>query len=144
MPLSVMLLGSTNGVLNVTGSAVPVNGYYGISNTFHTISIEVSNFIGRVKLQGTISNCPQESDWFDLPIFNGNVWQEYPINPLAPSAAPNSAGDSGTNYLNFNVNLIFVRCQIDRTYLPNYDPTNTDQDYINSFGIVSKILLARQ
>jgi hypothetical protein len=41
-------------------------GYHRIFDPLHTATYQVQDFIGAIKIQGTLSLYPAESDWFDI------------------------------------------------------------------------------
>lgn len=45
----------------------PGAGYYKLSNPMHTVVYVVNAFKGTIKMQGTLSLYPADSDWFDIP-----------------------------------------------------------------------------
>jgi hypothetical protein len=46
-------------------SSVPIkgDGYFGGSDGFHTVQVDLTEFIGTIELQGTLTSQPEESDW---------------------------------------------------------------------------------
>lgn len=41
-------------------------GYYGMNDGFHTVQIQLTSFIGTVKIQGSLAADPAEEDWVDV------------------------------------------------------------------------------
>lgn len=41
-------------------------GYYGMTDGFHTVQIQLTSFIGTVKIQGSLATDPTSSDWVDI------------------------------------------------------------------------------
>lgn len=41
-------------------------GYHRFNDGVHTAIIEINNFVGSIKLQGTLSLYPGDDDWFDI------------------------------------------------------------------------------
>lgn len=41
-------------------------GYYGMTDGFHSVQIQLTSFIGSVKIQGSLATDPGESDWVDI------------------------------------------------------------------------------
>lgn len=118
---SVTLLGTTSGKINVTGD--PQRGA-GFSNTIgnnHTVSIGISNFIGRIWIEGSIESSPGENDWVPIPLIGTVPYLQFPVNPHKPvsdlSAYGQAVGDSGNFVYNFTGNFIWVRARVDRTYI---------------------------
>ena len=48
------------------GSKMPGAGYNRRSNSLHTVMYSFDEFIGTVKMQGTLEQYPGEADWFDI------------------------------------------------------------------------------
>ena len=57
----------------ITGDKYKGDGYYGRSDGFHTIQINLNGFQGTIKIQATLSVDPQDDDWFDLDLSNGEL-----------------------------------------------------------------------
>ncbi len=137
MVQSVILLPSSTGALNVEGSPVAADGFYGNTDGLHTIAIYVQNFTGRVYLEATLSSTPTSEDWFNLPLSQVGYLQ-YPINPSNPTGSNN--GDTGVKSFTFKINAIYLRMRIDRNYLPVLPQNPQD---LALLGIVRKVLLSR-
>lgn len=118
---SVQLLDSTNGKINVTGIKQRGAGWNNSVGNNHTVSMALSNFTGRIYVQGSISADPSELDWFDIPIGNGTAYVQHPLDPAYPTG---ETGDTGTWAYSFSGNYIWIRARVDRTYLvpPPVDP----------------------
>jgi hypothetical protein len=137
MVQSVILLPSSTGLLNVEGSPIPADGFYGNTDGLHTIAIYVQNFTGRVYLQATLESNPTSEDWFTIPLADTG-YIEYPIIPLNPTGQ--NGGDTGVKSFTFKINALYLRIKIDRNYLPVI-PQNPME--IAALGIVRKVLLSR-
>lgn len=48
------------------------SGYYGNTDGFHTVQTHITNFIGKVEIQGSLSETPSNTDWFVIS-FGSNV-----------------------------------------------------------------------
>ena len=113
------MLQNTGTNLNVTGDAVPGDSYYGYTDGIHTVAVYGQDFSGRIKIQGTLSSAPSESDWFDI-LLSGIPYKDY----------KNFTGVEG---FTFTANLVFLRAIVDRASL---GITNT-----NNAGWIEKIYL---
>ena len=60
-------------VQTVTGDKFQGDGYYGRSDGFHTVQYDLNDFIGDLKMQGTLAVTPTSDDWFDITSDNGDV-----------------------------------------------------------------------
>ena len=99
----------------------------------HTVSISLSNFIGRVYIEGSLSIEPTEIDWFPIDLVANNEYLQFPQDKNRPTGA--NGGDSGTVAYSFSGNYIWLRARVNRDYLIPY-PMN-DQ----FVGQVEKVLL---
>lgn len=60
-------------VQTITGSAYKGDGYYGRSDGFHTIQVDITGFIGRIQMQGTLAVDPGADDWFTIELGTGSM-----------------------------------------------------------------------
>ena len=58
---------------SVVGEKYRGDGYYGRSDGFHTVQIGLTNFIGKVEIQGTLAVDPVETDWFTVELGTGTM-----------------------------------------------------------------------
>lgn len=133
----VIMLTNTNRELNVTGQKIRADHYYAMSDGIHTVQVVFNNFIGGIRLQGTLSLDPEESDWFDIGLTGCHCSNQkivkYPKDSSNPTG--NNGGDSGTDAYTFLGNFSYLRVVVDRTYLGDINPEG-------SFGSVDRVLLA--
>ena len=116
---TITLLENTGTNLDVIGSPVPGDSYYGYTDGVHTVAIYGTNFTGRVKIQGTLATNPTDDDWFDI-LLSGLPYKDY-----------NSY--TGVEGFTFVANLVFIRATVDRTSLGVTNPTTA--------GYIEKIYL---
>jgi len=79
----------------VTGEKFRGDGYYGRSDGFHTVQINLSGYIGTIEIQATLAIDPADTDWFTV------YSQEYI-----------TVGDEGTSdsiLTNFTGNYVWIR-----------------------------------
>ena len=141
--ISVTLLGTTSGQINVIGLKQPGAGYNNTVGNNHTVSLNLDNFTGRIYIQGSLASDPGELDWFNIPIGNGTAYVQFPLDPALPTGNnpqlgyPNAGqnGDTGVYAYNFSGNYVWIRAVVDRQYLV---PPPTDSYFV---GSVSQILL---
>lgn len=74
------------------------NGYYGYTDGLHTVSYQLSNFVGRVRFQASLATTPADSDWFDLD----DTVQGDGTVPV-----------TGTFFHNFTGNFVWCRAYVD-------------------------------
>ena len=48
------------------GDKVKGDGYYGFSDGVHTVQTRVTNFVGTLKVQGSLVKDPTSTDWVDI------------------------------------------------------------------------------
>ena len=82
--------------VTVTGTAFRGDGYYGRSDGIHTVQYNLTNFIGTIKMQGTLATAPVEADYFDI-ITN------------------TESSTTGASIYNFTGNYVWVRAVITYT-----------------------------
>ena len=51
------------------GNAVPAANYYGGQGYVQTITYSVTDFIGTITTQATLSDQPQQAAWFDIDVY---------------------------------------------------------------------------
>jgi hypothetical protein len=71
-------------------------GYHRLFNPLHTATYRVDSFIGTIKIQGTLSLYPSESDWFDIPGTEIGFGED-------------STAWNPTNSINFTGNYVWIR-----------------------------------
>ena len=57
----------------VTGEKFKGDGYYGRSDGFHTVQIDLDGFIGQIRIQGTLTVDPGNDDWFTVELGTGSM-----------------------------------------------------------------------
>lgn len=122
-------------VLSYTGDKQKADGYYGQTDGLHTVSARVTNFVGRIYLEGSLATDPASTDWFPIYLTSGNTFRQYPVTSV-PSGS-NALGDTTTEAWTFRANLLWVRARVDRSYITPV-PANYD---VALHGTVDKILL---
>lgn len=122
-------------VLSYTGDKQKADGYYGQTDGLHTVSARVTNFVGRIYLEGSLATDPASTDWFPIYLTSGNTFRQYPVTSV-PSGS-NNLGDTTTEAWTFRANLLWVRARVDRSYITPA-PANYD---VALHGTVDKILL---
>lgn len=90
-----------NGQQDQTGAATRGDGYYRLSDGFHTVAYYLRGFRGRIILEATLSDDPTESDWFDLGLSDNEF----------------STATTGIRAFNVTGNYVYLRAKIERSYL---------------------------
>ena len=60
-------------VETITGEKYKGDGYYGRSDGFHTVQVDLTGFIGQIRIQGTLAVDPTADDWFTLELGTGSM-----------------------------------------------------------------------
>lgn len=101
--------------LSYSGNPVRVDVFGGNTQNLHTVSASVSNFIGRIYIEGTLAASPTENDWFPVYLTSGTSYRQYPVNSVNPTGT--NQGDTRTEGFTFRANLLYIRARVDRVYL---------------------------
>jgi len=126
--LSIQVMGDSGGNLNLTTDKVRASGWSGYSSPMMTVSLGLNNFKGRIYIQGTLADNPNEDDWFNLHLSGATDYVQYPRDNSMTNV-------TYTDSFSFSSNLIYIRVKLDRSYIT---PTPT----IYQVGNVKKILLS--
>jgi len=113
--------------LSYTGTKAKGDGYYNTSDGLHTVAWYLTNFLGRIYMEGSLVTEPTDSDWFVIPIGSGTDYKEY------------TSQTTVTEAFNFTNNAVWVRARVDRSAL---DPAPSSYDQ-SLHGTVEKVLLNR-
>ena len=98
----------------VTGEKFQGDGYYGRSDGFHTVQMNVNGVAGTIQIQGTLATTPADADYFNIA---GALYDS------------TTAGKDGSFVFNFTGNFTYIRATVE------FDSTDTNGD-----GSVSKVL----
>ena len=101
-------------IQSVTGEKYRGDGYYGRSDGFHTAQFNITGFIGKIEMQGTLAVDPVESDWFTIELGTGT--QTVDTTGLIVEQGINFVEytESTTNVksYNFTGNYVWVRAKV--------------------------------
>lgn len=138
--ISIIMLSDTGDNINVTGEPVRADGYFGYKDGLHTVSIQVSNFRGKIFIEGTLASNPTEDDWFPINLGGERPELDFPlvVDQTKRPVALNTGGDTGVYAFNFEGNFLYLRARVDRSI---YMIDSDDYEEIRNFGAVSRILL---
>lgn len=129
---SVTVLTNQNS-LTYASDKTQADGYYGHTDGVHTVSATVTNFQGRLYIEGSLATDPGAGDWFPIYLTSGNPYRQYPVTSV-PSGS-NGLGDTTTEAWTFRANILWIRARVDRDYM---GVSSYDQSL---HGTVDKILL---
>jgi hypothetical protein len=115
-------------VLTATSEPVRGDGYYGRADGFHTIQTNLSDFVGTIKVQGTLDVDPTESDWFTVQLGTGNrsVDTTGLIREENITQVQYIEEKTGTNSYNFTGNYVKIRIKIE-----NWTAGTVNSIYLN-------------
>lgn len=95
--------GTPNDNVNYDGSSAAFqtdktkgDGWYSYSDGNHTVAYFPNNFVGTIKMQGSLATTPTSTDWFDID---------------GTTMTNSVAGSTPVTY-NFTGNFVWVRCAV--------------------------------
>lgn len=100
--------------LTFLSNKVKGDGYFGGSDGFHTVQIQVSNFIGKLEMQATLASEPTETDWFGVEL-GSNSSSVDTTGVLSESNITYVSYNQATTNIktyNFTGNFVWVRSKI--------------------------------
>lgn len=130
---SINILGSTGVEMNKYGTSVKGDSYYGYSDGYHTVQVLYDQFVGRLRIQATLSLEPSDSDWFDL-VPSTTAGTEFNSAGYVQFNSNNPA-DKSEAYT-FQGNFTYIRVYMDREHVG--DGTTYD----SSYGSISSVILS--
>lgn len=98
----------------VTGDRFKGDGYYGSNDGLHTVAWKITNFVGTIKIQGSLASTPGSSDWFNIDLAVG-----YSIDTTGKLVQSNvssvvySSATTANAVYNFTGNYVWVRAVIE-------------------------------
>jgi hypothetical protein len=103
-------------VETVTGDAYKGDGYYGRSDGFHTVQVNLNGFIGQVEIQGTLAIEPGDEDWFTVSL-GGTVTSTVDTTGLISSASTAvtinyNQNETSVKTYNFTGNYVWLRAKV--------------------------------
>lgn len=61
----------SSGTQTLQSDKVKGDAYFGTTDGLHTIMVDLSAFIGTIKIQGSLEDTPSATDWFDIDLSDG-------------------------------------------------------------------------
>jgi hypothetical protein len=143
---SVTIMGNSGTDMNKYSDVVRGDSYYGYTDGLHTIQVIYHNYVGRVRIQCTLSLDPQTEDWFDIvpEITTGKMWNpegylqwngDELLDPETDPPRWRGRADHSEAYT-FRGNYTYIRVFMDRRHMGDgisYDP---------EYGEISRIILS--
>ena len=68
MRRTIEMLGNSSDNMSQTGDKIKADSYFGYTDGIHSISVKLNAFVGKIKLQGTLSLTPSTADWGDVKL----------------------------------------------------------------------------
>ena len=133
------ILSSTGSEMSMTGMNVKADSYYGYVDGHHTIQVVYSDFIGRFRIQASLSLNPAETDWFDIQettVFGAVTDQTTGYNPQSYIQFNANDPADGSQAYSITGNFSYIRVKMDRSHIGDgttYDP---------SYGQISQAILS--
>lgn len=130
---SVNIMSATGTTMSKYSDEAKGDSYYGYTDGLHTIQVIYNQFVGRLRIQATLSLEPQPDDWFDIvpEITTGHRW-----NPAGYIQFNSNAPADISEAYTFKGNYTFVRCYMDRDHIGD------GVTYDSSYGQISRIILS--
>ena len=99
-----------------TGDAVKANGYYGQADGKHTVQFSLSNFVGKIRIEGTLATTPASTDWAVVNLGTGVTAFTFDTTGAVSETAItfleyDTATSTNVSY-NFMGNFTFVRAYV--------------------------------
>lgn len=119
---SVTIMSSSGTEMNKYSERVRGDSFYGYTDGLSTIQTTYDQYIGRFRIQGTLSLDPDESHWFDI-IPQTSSGRSFNTAGYIQFNADNPA--SGSEAYTFQGNFTYLRTFMDRTHMGDgetYDP----------------------
>jgi hypothetical protein len=101
--------------LSYISDKVKGSGYYGGSSGFHTVQLQITDFVGRFEIQATLASEPIEADWFGVEL-GSNSNQVVDTSGLSNDAnityIQYPTATTTVKTYNFTGNFIWIRAKI--------------------------------
>jgi hypothetical protein len=135
---SVQMMSASSINMNKYSTELKGDSYYGYTDGYHTIQVQYSNYVGRLRIQATLVLEPTSSDWFDIVIDanNGLYAGSTPWNADGYVQFNASAPATGSEAYSFYGNFAWVRVYMDREHVGD------GSTYDTSYGQISRAILS--
>jgi hypothetical protein len=130
---SVTVMGSTGSAMNQLSEAIKGDSYYGYTDGLHTFQVIYNQYIGRFRIQATLSLEPTEDDWFDLLPVNTTGKRFNDLGYIQFNA--DDPADKSEAYT-VQGNFAFLRAFCDRRHVGD------GETYDISYGQISQVILS--
>jgi hypothetical protein len=130
---SVNIFDSSASAMNKFSDQVKGDSYYGYTDGLHTLQVTYNEYVGRLRIQATLSLGPQDTDWFDI-VPDATTGKRF--NPEGYIQFNADEPGSGSEAYTFQGNFTYIRVFMDRRHVGDgetYDP---------SYGQISRVILS--
>lgn len=100
--------------LTFASDPIKGDGYFGSSDGLHTAQVNITDFIGKVEVQGTLASAPTDTDWFTVELGTGNFTMDTTglINETNITSVEYTTATSIVKTYNFTGNFVWVRAKV--------------------------------
>ena len=90
------------------------DAYFGTSDGLHTVMIDLNDFIGTIKIQGSLADDPAETDWFDAQLNDGelNVDTTGKVTETVVESISYTLAETSIRVYNTTGNFVWLRANI--------------------------------
>ena len=132
---SIIMLGDTNSQFEVTGDPIRGDGYFGLTDGNHTISIHLNDFTGRIWLEGSLAGEPRNDDC-SMQFDTATDW--FAINLTTCTPYLEFERETSSKAYTFQGNFVWLRIRLDRSHI---QPEPDNQEDLAQLGVIRKVLL---
>lgn len=130
---SVTVMNASGTEMNKFSETVKGDSYYGFTDGLHTFQVTYNQFVGRLRIQATLSLTPTDTDFFDI-VPNSTTGTSF--NPAGfVQFNANDPADLSEAYT-FQGNFTFIRIYMDRGHVGD------GATYDESYGQISRVILS--
>jgi hypothetical protein len=137
---SINMLSATSTDMNKYSTEVKGDSFYGYSDGYHTFQVTYNQFVGRFRIQATLSLTPGDNDWFDVvadtSTYGSVTNQAVAYNPLGYIQFNANDPAQGSQAYTVQGNFTYVRVYMDRTHIGD------GETYDSSYGQISRVILS--
>lgn len=130
---SITVMSASGTEMNKISEAFKGDSYYGYTDGLHTFQVVYNQFIGRLRIQATLSLDPDEADWFDIIPTDSTGIRFNPEGYIQWNA---NAPKSGSEAYTVQGNFTYLRMYLDRRHVGD------GATYDTSYGQISQIILS--
>jgi len=97
-----------------TSDPIKGDGYFGGSDGVHTAQVSLTEFIGKIEIQGSLASTPTEFDWFTVELGSGNFTMDTTgvISETNITFANYIFATSNVKTYNFTGNYVWIRARV--------------------------------